>query len=156
MLLNDADRTEALALAAGIRRELADLGGRLLLTLGQAPAVAVVIPTAHMAPVPGIDGLWWLQLPCAYPETASCTKIIVGGLAGSQSERVQVAPAVRLRLNEGVLLWWQESFGCDEAGQPLRRRVVAPADLHLAPNELHSFLVLEDYLAYSTFSPALT
>lgn len=141
--------------AARLVQELADLGGRLPLTLGDS-ASDVLIPTAHMPLVPGIENVFWLQLPCAYPESATCTKIIAGGLAGAHSEAVRVAPSVRLRLIEGALLWWQESWGHDEHGQPNRRRVEHPEELHLAPAELHAFLVLEDFLTYNTFEPALT
>lgn len=141
--------------AAGLVQELTDMGGRLLLTLGNAPVEITRIPTAHM-PLSPIADVYWLQLPCAHPETATCTKIIVGGLAGAHSARVRVPPAVRLRLNEGALLWWQESFGYDEASMPRRRRVQAPCDLQLLPDELHSFVALEDFLSYNTFTPALT
>lgn len=140
--------------AADLVQDLADLGGRLLITIGDAPAESTRIPTAHM-PLSPVAGVYWLQLPCAHPEAPTCTRIIVGGVVGAHSARIRVPPTVRLRLNEGALLWWQESFGYDEEGQPRRQRVDAPCDLHLAPNELHSFVVLEDFLTYNTFSPAL-
>ena len=138
---------------ADLAQDLADLGGRLLITIGDAPQESARIPTAHM-PLSPIPGVYWLQLPCAHPETATCTRVISGGIVGAHSTRVRVSPTVRLRLNEGALLWWQESFGYD-AGEPRRIRVEAPCDLHLVANELHSFVALDDFLIYSTFTPAL-
>ena len=144
---------EALRLTLSVKKELTDLGGRLRLSLHGDAAQAVRVPTAHMDPVPGVDGLWWLQLPCAYPDAPTCTRLLVGGLAGSRSEKAQVPHDVQLRLLEGTLDWWQESFGHNEAGQPITRRYHKGDTWKLVKDEAHGFTALEDFLCYNVFTP---
>ena len=144
---------EALRLTLSVKKELTDLGGRLRLSLHGDAAQAVRVPTAHMDPVPGVDGLWWLQLPCAYPDAPTCTRLLVGGLAGSVSDKAQVPHDVQLRLLEGALDWWQESFGRDEAGRQRTRRYHKGDAWSLVKDEAHGFAALEDFLCYNVFTP---
>lgn len=156
MSLTDAARSQALALLTSARRDLADLGGLLALQVGGTSPVPVRIPTAEMAPVPGVANVWWLQLPCARPDTATCTRLIVGGLAGALAELVRVPHAVTLKINEGVLRWWQEGYGYNPDGSRAYRRHEVGEVLRLAENEPHGFEAQEDFLLYNTFSPRFT
>lgn len=145
--------TQLLAHGEALSRQLSDLGGQLMLKLDTAPAMSVVIPTAFMAPIPGMENIWWLQLPCAYPENPTCTRLIVGGLAESHSERVRVPHAVRLHLLEGALSFWQQSFGYESDGLPAFRRSIAGDVWHLSEDEAHSYHAQTDFLMYNTYSP---
>ena len=147
---------EALHLTLAIKKELSDLGGRMRLSLGTAPAVPLRVPTAVMEAIPGIDGVWWLQLPCAYPEAPTCTRLIVGGLSGAICPQAQVPNDVRLRLLEGSLLWWQQTFGYDEAGQRQYRRYDKGDEWLVREDEAHGFVALTDFLSYNVFSPFFT
>ena len=144
---------EALHLTLSAKKELSDLGGRLRLSLHGDAAQAVRVPTAHMDPVPGVDGLWWLQLPCAYPDAPTCTRLVVGGLAGSRSEKAQVSHAVQLHMLEGAMDWWQESLGRDEGGNQLTCRHKKGDVWNLSKDEAHGFVALEDFLCYNVFTP---
>lgn len=144
---------QLLGRSQALSRQLADLGGCLLLSLGEAPAIPVTVPTAVMSAVPGVENVWWLQLPCAYPEAPTCTRLLVGGLMSAQSDRVRVPHDVRLHLLEGALLWWQQSFGYDEQQQPAYRRYAAGDVWQLVKDEAHTYVALSDFLMYNTFSP---
>ena len=144
---------EALHLALSAKKELADLGGRLRLSLGSAEAVPLQVPSAVMESIPGIEGVWWLQLPCAYPEAPTCTRIIVGGLSGAICPLAQVPHGVKLELLEGSLLWWQKSFGHDEAGERIYRRYDRKQEWDVAENEEHGFVALTDFICYNIFEP---
>lgn len=147
---------EALHLTLAVKKELSDLGGRLRLSLGTAAAVPLRVPSAVMEPIPGMEGLYWLQLPCAHPEAPDCTRLMVGGLAGSICPLAQVPNAVRLHLNEGSLMWWQRSFGHDEAGERVYRRYDKGDSWEIEKEEPHGFVAATDFLCYSCFSPFFT
>lgn len=125
----------------------------LRLTLGDAPVNTVRVPTALMDRVPGLDGVWWVQLPCAHPEAPTCTRLIVGGLAGSKAPQASVPHDVHLHLLEGVLSWWQTSYGHDTEGNKVYRKHKKGDVLTLTPGEEHGFVALEDFLCYNTFFP---
>lgn len=147
---------EALHLTLAAKKELADLGGRLRLTLGTGPAVPLRVPSAVMEAIPGLDGVWWLQLPCAYPEAPTCTRLMVGGLAGSICPLAQVPHGVKLYLMEGALLWWQQSFGHDEAGERKYHRYDKHDEWLVREGEPHGFVALTDFLCYNIFEPYFT
>ena len=147
---------QALNLTVSARKELADLGGKLRLSLGSAEAVPLRVPTGMMDPIPGMEGLYWMQLPCAHPEGPDCTRLMVGGTEGAICAMAQVPHQVRLHLLEGSLMWWQESFGHDEAGERVYRRYDKHHSWELAENEPHSFVAATDFLAYNCFSPFFT
>ena len=125
---------------------LADLQGHLRLTLGHDPAVALRVPSAAMEAIPGIEGVWWLQLPCAYPEAPTCTRLMVGGLAGSLCPLAQVPHGVRLHLLEGSLLWWQQSFGRDEMGERIYKQYQKNDTWEIEEDEQHGFVAATDFL----------
>ena len=143
----------ALNLTLSAKKTLSDLGGHLRLSLNADPAVLLRVPSATMDAIPGLDGIWWLQLPCAYPEAPTCTRLMVGGLAGSLCALAQVPHGVRLHLLEGSLMWWQESFGRTPAGERIYKPYKKNDSWELAEDEAHGFVVTEDFLAYNTFSP---
>lgn len=144
---------EALHLAKQVRTELADLGGRLRLSLGEMASVSLRAPTATMAPVPGLDGVWWLQLPCAYPEAPTCMRLIVGGLAGAICPLAQHPHETQYSLMEGALLWWQHSHGRDENGERIYKKYEKNDRWALAMEEPHGFVVAEDFICYGVYSP---
>ena len=137
-------------------KELHDLGGLLRLSLDAAPAQSLRVPTAIMEAIPGMSGLWWMQLPCAYPEAPTCTRLLVGGLAGAICPLAQVPHRVRLHLMEGALLWWQESYGHDERGERLYKHYGKNESWEIIENEPHGFVAATDFLAYNVFSPFFT
>ena len=137
-------------------KELADLGGLLRLSLNDAPPAALRVPSAIMEAIPGMEGLWWLQLPCAYPEAPTCTRLLVGGLAGAICPLAQVPHGVRLHLMEGALLWWQESYGHDERGERLYKHCQKNDSWEIIENEPHGFVAASDFLCYNCFSPYFT
>jgi hypothetical protein len=143
----------ALHLVLDAQKELADLGGHLRLSLGAGPAVPLRVPTATMEHIPGLDGLWWLQMPCAHPEAPECTRMIVGGITGAICEQAQVPHGVLLHLMEGELMWWQESQGHDAAGERIYRRYAKHDNWELAADEAHGFVAVTDFLCYNCFSP---
>ena len=147
---------EALHLTLAVKKELSALGGLLRLALGDAPAVALRVPTATMDAIPGLDGMWWLQLPCAYPEAPTCTRLMVGGLAGSICALAQVPQGVRLHLLEGELMWWQHSLGRDAEGERRYHRYEKNDTWELEENEPHGFVASTDFLSYNIFSPFFT
>ena len=144
---------EALHLTLAVKKELSDLGGRLRLALGHLPAEALRVPPAVMEPIPGIAGMWWLQLPCAYPEAPTCTRLMVGGLSGAVCPQATVPHGVRLQLMEGTLMWWQEALGHDALGQRIYHRYDKHDVWELAENEEHGFVALTDFLSYNVFTP---
>lgn len=144
---------EALHLVLDAKKQLADLGGKLLLKLGDGEAVALRVPAAIREPIPGLDGIWWSQLPCAYPENPTCTRLMVDGITGAICPTAQVPHGVKLVLLEGALFWWQASFGRDEAGERIYRRFDKGGVWELEANEEHGFVVLEHFLSYNTFAP---
>ena len=144
---------EALHLVLSARKVLADLGGRLRLKVGDSEAVALRVPTAMMDPIPGMEGLYWLQMPCAHPEAPTCTRLMVGGEVGAICPLAQVPHGVKLVLLEGALFWWQASFGRDAEGERIYRRLDKNDQWELEENEEHGFVVLKDFLSYNTFSP---
>ena len=156
MPLSAAVIAAALNLTLDAKKELTDLGGVLRLSLGAGPAVPLRVPTATMDHVPGLDGIWWLQLPCAHPEAPGCTRMIVGGIVGAICPLAQVPQAVRLHLLEGELLWWQHRQGRDAAGERIYRRIVKNDTWELAEQEDHGFVAVTDFIAYNCFSPFLT
>ena len=137
-------------------KELHDLGGRLRLSLNAAPPEPLRVPSATMAAIPGMEGLWWLQLPCAYPEAPTCTRMLVGGLAGAICPLAQVPHGVRLHLLEGTLLWWQASQGHDERGERFYKHYGKNDSWELATDEPHGFVVTADFLCYNVFAPYFT
>ena len=137
-------------------KKLVDLGGHLSLSLGGLAPVPLRVPSADMEAIPGIDGVWWLQLPCAYPEAPTCTRLIVGGLAGAICPLAQVPQAVRLHLFEGSLLWWQHSFGRNAEGERRYHRYEKNDTWELVEEEPHGFIAATDFLCYNTFSPFFT
>lgn len=143
----------ALQLTLSAKKELSDLGGHLRLSLNHKEAIALRVPSAQMDPIPGMDGIFWMQLPCAYPEAPTCTRLLVGGLSGAICADASVPHGVRLHLLEGALLWWQEKFGKDEAGERIYQRHELGNVWHVDPNEAHGFVVLSDFLCYNTFTP---
>lgn len=147
---------EALHLTLAVKKELSDLGGRLRLSLGAAPAVPLRVPTATMEHIPGLDGLWWMQMPCAHPEGPECTRLIVGGIVGAICPLAQVPHGVRLHLMEGALMWWQESQGRDNAGERIYRRYEKHDNWELQENEAHGFVAVTDFIAYNCFAPFFT
>ena len=147
---------EALHLSLSAKKELSDLGGHLRLSLGDRPAVPLRVPSATMEHVPGLDGIWWLQLPCAYPEAPTCTRLMVGGLAGALCPLAQVPHGVRLHLLEGSLMWWQQSFGRDAEGERVYRRYEKNDTWELQEEEPHGFVAATDFLCYNIFSPFFT
>ena len=150
---------EALHLTLSAKKDfkkLIDLGGRLRLSLNETASQALRVPSAAMEAIPGMEGLWWLQLPCAYPEAPTCTRLLVGGLSGAICPLAQVPNDVRLRLLEGSLLWWQQAFGHDEAGQRQYRRYDKGDEWLIAEDEAHGFVALTDFLCYNVFSPFFT
>lgn len=148
--------SEALHLILAAKKTLDDLGGLLRLSLGGHDAVPLRVPTGMMDPVPGLDGIFWLQLPCAHPEAPECTRLIVGGIIGSICPLAQVPHGVRLHLMEGSLLWWQESQGRDNKGERIYRRYYKNDSWELVENETHGFVAVTDFLAYNCFSPYFT
>ena len=150
---------EALHLSLSAKRTLrtlADLGGHLSLSLGGLAPVSLRVPSAAMDAIPGLDGMWWLQMPCAYPEAPTCTRLMVGGLAGSICALAQVPQGVRLHLLEGELMWWQQSFGRDADNERVYRRYQKNDTWELAENEPHGFVASTDFLSYNIFSPFFT
>ena len=150
---------EALHLSLSAKKEmkaLVDLGGHLHLSLKAQPAVSLRVPSAVMEAIPGMEGLYWLQLPCAYPEAPDCTRLMVGGLAGAICPLAQVPNAVRLHLNEGSLLWWQRAFGYNEAGDRVYQRYNKGDDWEIEADEPHGFVAATDFLCYNCFSPFFT
>ena len=147
---------EAMHLMTNARKELADVGGKLRLSLGSAPAVALRVPTGMMDPIPGMEGLYWLQLPCAHPEGPDCTRLIVGGTEGSICALAQVPHSVRLHLLEGQLMWWQESQGWDADGERIYRRYEKNDSWTMIENEPHGFVAATDFLCYNCFAPFFT
>ena len=156
MPLSAAVIAAALHLTLDAKHELADLGGKLRLSLGNAPARALRVPTATMDHVPGLDGLWWLQMPCAHPEGPECTRLIVGGIVGAICPLAQVPHGVRLHLLEGALMWWQESQGRDAEGERIYRRYEKHDSWELVADEPHGFVAATDFIAYNCFSPFFT
>lgn len=148
-----AEMAEALHLTHSFRKELADLGGRLHLSLGAGPAVPLRVPSAVMEAIPGLEGIWWLQLPCAYPDAPTCTRLVVGGLAGAICPQAQVPHGVRLHLMEGALLWWQAAFGHDPHGERMYRRYDKGDTWTVAENEAHGFVAVADFLSYNVLTP---
>ena len=147
---------EALHLTLDVKHELADLGGHLRLSLNNLPATSLRVPTATMDHIPGLDGLWWLQMPCAHPEGPECTRMIVGGIIGAICAQAQVPHGVRLHLLEGTLMWWQESQGRDVAGNRIYRRYEKHDSWELVADEPHGFVAVTDFIAYNCFSPFFT
>ena len=156
MPLSTAALAAALHLIVDAKKELADLGGLLRLSLGNGPARALRVPTATMDHVPGLDGIWWLQMPCAHPEGPECTRLIVGGIIGAICPLAQVPHGVRLHLLEGALMWWQESQGRDAEGERIYRRYEKHDSWELVADEPHGFVATTDFIAYNTFSPYFT
>ena len=146
----------ALHIALPAQQELSDLGGHLRLSLGNLPAVPLRVPTATMDHVPGLDGIWWLQMPCAHPEGPECTRLIVGGIVGAICPLAQVPHGVRLHLLEGALMWWQESQGRDEAGERIYQRYEKNDSWELVADEPHGFVATTDFICYNCFSPYFT
>ena len=151
-----ANLAAALHLTLSAKKVLSDLGGHLRLSLGAEPAQALRVPSAMMDAIPGLEGLWWLQLPCAYPESPSCTRLLVGGLAGAVCPLAQVPNGVRLHLLEGAIMWWQESQGRDSDGERIYRRYEKNDSWELVENEPHGFVAATDFLCYNCFSPFFT
>ena len=146
----------ALHLSLSAKKEmkaLADLGGHLNLSLGGLAPISLRVPSAAMDAIPGLDGVWWMQLPCAYPEAPTCTRLMVGGLAGSLCSLAQVPHGVRLHLLEGSLLWWQESFGRDAVGERIYKQYQKNDTWEIIENEPHGFVAASDFLCYNIFSP---
>lgn len=156
MALSAAVVAAALGLSLDAKKELADLGGRLRLSLGERPAVPLRVPTAAMEHIPGLDGLWWLQMPCAHPEKPDCTRMIVGGIIGAICALAQVPHGVRLHLLEGEIMWWQQSQGRDEAGERIYRRYEKHDSWELVADEPHGFVATTDFICYNCFSPYFT
>ena len=147
---------QALHLTLAAQKELSDLGGLLRLSLGHGPGVPLRVPTATMDHIPGLDGLWWMQMPCAHPEGPECTRLIVGGIIGAICPLAQVPHGVRLHLLEGSLMWWQASQGRDAEGERIYRPYQKNDSWELAENEEHGFVAVTDFIAYNTFSPFFT
>lgn len=81
------------------------------------------------------------------PAGHSCTSL--RGMMGAYSPRFSVPQAVRVEVQIGELLWWQQTQG--EAYRLMR--IGDCADL--APHEEHSYRVIADCQLYSIFTPAL-
>ena len=138
---------ELTATVRGQREQIAAACGALTLTL-EGVTIAATVAAGALAEVPQIEGLTWSLLPAA-PPAGSYSHLVVGGEMGAQSPRVRVAHSVTINVLRGAILWWQESAGPD----PVRAQ--AGDVLSLAAGELHGFVVLEQYLSYNVFSPAL-
>jgi quercetin dioxygenase-like cupin family protein len=73
--------------------------------------------------------------------------LLVHGRVGAQQQRMALPQRIRLHVLSGAMLYWKTGWGTDP------RRVQAGDVIELAPNEEHSFVVLEDLLNYAFFTP---
>jgi hypothetical protein len=133
-----AAKLEALRVAAGV-------GALLPLTVNGESVPMVLGGGFQFHPLNKLGGFMLARL--LSPVGHSCTQL--RGVTGAHSPRLSVPQAVRVEVQVGELLWWQQSQG--EAF-----RLLTPGDVaELAPNEVHSYHVVADCQLYSIFTPAL-
>jgi len=117
----------------------------LSMTVADEPVPQWLPPDLFFHPLRGVDEMLVANLLAPTGHSA----LLVHGRVGAQQQRMALPQQIRLHVLSGAMLYWKTGWG------PEPRRVATGDVIELAPNEEHSFVVLEDLLNYAYFTPGL-
>ena len=118
----------------------------LRMSVAAEPMPQWLPPDLFFHPLRGVEGMLVANLLAPSGHAA----LLAHGQMGAQQERMSLPQQVRLHVLSGAMLYWKTEWG------PTPRRVATGDVVDLAPNEEHSFVVLEDVLNYAFFTPGFS
>jgi hypothetical protein len=118
----------------------------LRMSVATEPRPQWLPPDLFFHPLRGVEGMVVANLLAPHGHAA----LLAHGRMGAQQERMSLPQQVRLHVLSGAMLYWKTEWG------PTPRRLAAGDVVDLAPDEEHSFVVLEDVLNYAFFTPGFS